>query len=456
MKIGILTWGSNGDVRPFIALASGLGARGHQVTLHIANADKGDYSAFSRLKNVTLHILPVAKRLPAQFQDMEDKLERTRTPLGELELVLEELYDPMQDILMESAYALCAANDLVIGHCVVHELTIAAQKTKTPRVSVMLAPMMPTRYIVPGDAPYLGKTANLLMWKLVMWLMHHFQKNRINTVREREGVKPVKDVLTDAWLSPLLNLVAVSPSLIPPPHDWEEQHKVTGFLKIDNEDEQWQLPDDLKKFLQDGITPVFIGFGSMMTVSSRTEETMALLEDAVTLAGCRAIIQVNATHKRKQKNNNPNVYWLGKAPHRELFPHCALVVHHGGAGTTQAATLAGRPQVVVTHIADQPFWATVLERIGISAGHVNARKLTAKKLAWLMLNALDNPDYQKTASIMAAQMQSENGVENAIREIEKIIGDTKDNGAGNHNDNIHSENDILDNESMAKIRVNIR
>lgn len=420
MKIGILTWGSNGDVRPFIALASGLGARGHQVTLHIANADKGDYSAFSHLKNVTLRVLPVAKRLPVQFQDMEDKLERSRNPLGELELILEQLYDPMQDILMRSAYALCAANDLVIGHCVVHELTIAAQKNNTPRVSVMLAPMTPTRYIIPGDAPYLGKTANLLLWKLVMKLMHHFQKDRINTVREREGLKPVNDVLRDAWLSPLLNLVAVSPSLIPSPADWDDNHRVTGFFNVVDDDEQWKMPEDLAQFIKEGPAPLFIGFGSMTTVSSRIDTTMALLEEAVTMAGCRAIIQANVSHVRQQKNDNPDIYWLGKAPHRVIFPHCSLVVHHGGAGTTQAASLAGRAQVVVNHIADQPFWATILERAGISAGHINARKVNAKKLAKLILDALDDPRYEERALVVAQQMQRENGVDVAIREIEKI------------------------------------
>ncbi len=33
MRIGIQTWGSEGDIRPFIALGAALTRRGHQVEL---------------------------------------------------------------------------------------------------------------------------------------------------------------------------------------------------------------------------------------------------------------------------------------------------------------------------------------------------------------------------------------------------------------------------------------
>jgi Glycosyltransferase family 28 N-terminal domain len=35
MKIGMLTWGTHGDIRPFLALADGLQAAGHEVHLVI-------------------------------------------------------------------------------------------------------------------------------------------------------------------------------------------------------------------------------------------------------------------------------------------------------------------------------------------------------------------------------------------------------------------------------------
>ena len=45
MRVGILTWGSEGDLRPFLALSEGLSAAGHDVRLAYAPAEGRDYSA---------------------------------------------------------------------------------------------------------------------------------------------------------------------------------------------------------------------------------------------------------------------------------------------------------------------------------------------------------------------------------------------------------------------------
>jgi UDP:flavonoid glycosyltransferase YjiC (YdhE family) len=45
MKIGIQTWGSEGDVRPFMALAAGLRSAGHDVTLVVTDVMGRDYTA---------------------------------------------------------------------------------------------------------------------------------------------------------------------------------------------------------------------------------------------------------------------------------------------------------------------------------------------------------------------------------------------------------------------------
>lgn len=42
-----------------------------------------------------------------------------------------------------------------------------------------------------------------------------------------------------------------------------------------------------------------------------------------------------------------NVFLLGNVPHDQLFPHCAAVVHHGGAGTNAIGISLGCPTVVV-------------------------------------------------------------------------------------------------------------
>jgi len=57
------------------------------------------------------------------------------------------------------------------------------------------------------------------------------------------------------------------------------------------------------------------------------------------------------------------------------------VVHHGGAGTTQSATLAGKPSVIIAHIGEQEYWGTELRRRGIAGKTLWRRRVTAAALA---------------------------------------------------------------------------
>ncbi|KAJ0959662.1 hypothetical protein J5N97_000680 [Dioscorea zingiberensis] len=51
-----------------------------------------------------------------------------------------------------------------------------------------------------------------------------------------------------------------------------------------------------------------------------------------------------------------DVFPLEDYPHDWLFPQCAAVVHHGGAGTTATGLRAGCPTTVVPFFGDQFFW----------------------------------------------------------------------------------------------------
>ena len=47
MRIGLQTWGSEGDIRPFFALAEGLQKAGHNVTLVVTSAEDKDYTSLA-------------------------------------------------------------------------------------------------------------------------------------------------------------------------------------------------------------------------------------------------------------------------------------------------------------------------------------------------------------------------------------------------------------------------
>jgi sterol 3beta-glucosyltransferase len=84
-------------------------------------------------------------------------------------------------------------------------------------------------------------------------------------------------------------------------------------------------------FLQSGLPPVYIGFGSM--VNSKPEETTELVLQALARAGQRGVLSAGWGGLKKE-DLPESVFMVGSIPFSWLFPKMAAVVHHGGAGTT--------------------------------------------------------------------------------------------------------------------------
>src|SRR5258708_7981571 len=60
MRILLQTWGTDGDIRPFIALGAGLVLRRHTVTLAVGSLDDKDYGG--RWETVCASLIPAPGR----------------------------------------------------------------------------------------------------------------------------------------------------------------------------------------------------------------------------------------------------------------------------------------------------------------------------------------------------------------------------------------------------------
>ena len=112
---------------------------------------------------------------------------------------------------------------------------------------------------------------------------------------------------------------------------------------------------------------------------------------------------------------------LDSAPHHWLFPQMAALVHHGGAGTTAAGLRAGRPALVVPHMADQPYWGRRIRELGAGPPPLPRAQLTADALAGRLAALLGNPAFATAAAILGEQIRAERGVENAVAWLEQLI-----------------------------------
>jgi sterol 3beta-glucosyltransferase/vancomycin aglycone glucosyltransferase len=176
------------------------------------------------------------------------------------------------------------------------------------------------------------------------------------------------------------------------------------------------MPESLRRFLDAGPAPVFATFGSMTAAESEVAASAKQLVDAALGAGLRAIIQSDWTRVASNPEY-PSIYRLSRAPHGRVFPYCAAVVHHGGAGTSHAAARAGKPSVVVAHGADQLFWASVLRRAGIAGAPLKRRSFTAERLAREIRRVVNSPEIVGRAAQVGEAMRSEDGVKVAVERI---------------------------------------
>jgi UDP:flavonoid glycosyltransferase YjiC (YdhE family) len=420
MRVGLQTWGSEGDVQPFTALAVGLTRAGHEVTLVVADNVGRDYSGLAREFGFSLRALPSpVSASPERVAEMWRQIIQVGNPIRQAELVMRYGFDPVMEAMFSAAKKLCASNDCVVGHFFVFPLRVAAEKARVPMATVnVVHNCLPSREIHPPGLPDLGRWSYPLGWRLVRSMINRIFLPRVNALRRREGLVPNSDVMTETWASERLNLLAVSPEICRAPRDWSENHKVCGFLNppglLSGED----LPDGLDEFLSHGAPPVYFTFGSMMLHDLEyIREAAGIWASAVKRLGCRAVFQLPWEDLGEIPVEGP-VFKVRMSPYRRVFPRCSVVVHHGGAGTTQSSLLSGRPSVVVAHMADQFFWGSELERLRV-AGKTQTRKgLSARRLASAIARVLAHPEMAERASEIGAAMGRENGVKAAVTFIE--------------------------------------
>ena len=110
---------------------------------------------------------------------------------------------------------------------------------------------------------------------------------------------------------------------------------------------------------------------------------------------------------------------IDHAPHDWLFPRVAAVVHHGGAGTTAAGLRAGRPTVVCPFIADQPFWGSRVQALGVGPKPIPYKKLNAERLTAALRTVTMDASMRHKAEAIGQKIRVEDGITVAFGLIEQ-------------------------------------
>ena len=417
MKIGLQTWGSYGDIRPFLALAEALQSDGHDVTLVVTSIDDVSYDSCLSLSGVKVQTVSssVIQDVEA-LKSIEIAIFFESDPLKQAQAIIEKLLLPAEPAMYKAAVQLCEENDLVIGHFFHYPLNVAAERTGCAYASVALVhSAVPSSCYPPSGMPNLGSLGNRVMWSLVKRVLNKKLKKYSDRLRVQHGLRPARDLLSDVWASNQLTLVAVSPQICSKRSDWPEYYQVCGFLNRQGKTHEGSVSDELQSFLSQGEPPVYMTFGSVMSGGDHSE-TIAILADAASKASVRAIIQAPGW-RESGFTSSATAHYVNSVPHAEVFPRCQVIVHHGGAGTSQAALLAGKPSILVTHISEQEFWGRELARIGVAPKPLSRKDLCADKLAGSIELVMKSNTFNEAARKVSIAMAKENGVVTAVNLI---------------------------------------
>jgi len=184
----------------------------------------------------------------------------------------------------------------------------------------------------------------------------------------------------------------------------------------------WILPDtrplsaELMAFLEAGEPPIYVGFGSMFVPSARDAARVAI--EVIRAQGRRAVM-LRGWAELAPCDDRGDCFITGDVNQQALFPLMAAIMHHGGAGTTTAATGAGAPQVIVPQIVDQPYWAGRVTELGIGAAH-DSPAPSFETLSAALATALAPETGARAASV--ARTIRTDGAQRAARLLLDAIG----------------------------------
>jgi hypothetical protein len=516
LNVVIMIVGTDGDVKPFIALGLQLmEEHGHRVRLATHEKfrkkviDSGlEYYPLGGDPEKLASYSSSNRIIPTSFKEADEKLSIMR------EIIFSTYGACVKRDPKISAYKPPKENDIrnqpftadaIISNPPTYGHIHCAESLGIPLHMFFTMPWTPTiEFCHPMAATLTGSKAenylsyhamNSLTWTGMRPIINEFRSNILN-------LKPIKrgengGSLLDTNMIPFA--YTWSPTLVPRPKDWHENCDVVGFFHSKGESNgpvpSWAKDrNKIIEFLKSGEPPIFFGFGSC-TLGKTTVEvnlinpiTMESSLKIVPLGDAVRSCEKNDWDQKKWSYTKENLHWMdkesrddvlktreeedsgedfffnlthkiiaaikktgkrailqrgwgglgydkkgnavelpdsmiavGKEVHAWLFDQVAAVVHHGGAGTTAAGLLAGRPSMICSFCLDQPFWGAAVDKHRFGAPTKPVREVTVEDFVDAINNHFYNEQVIHNCKEAAYKMGKENGVDEGLKAFHKHL-----------------------------------
>jgi sterol 3beta-glucosyltransferase len=403
---GIVAIGSRGDVQPYVALALGLKKRGQEASL-MAHENFKDF-----VESYGVAFVPIRGNVEEMLRSDEGMEVIRKGDIISFSRYIKKMNKETAGTIADDIFDTCKKADVLIASLLALPWvdSMAEKLGKRWALVQLNLPTVPTKAFPMAAMDFFDFPAyNIFTHRFFEFTYHNAGKKVLNQFRASLDLPKLRiPLMKQIGIEKIPNLHCFSPSLLARPADWATNYGITGFLFLpytapDN------IPNELTHWLASGEKPVYIGFGSIPVPDPKLLSSCVkyLLDETnhriIFCSGWSPTIDLPKNHR---------LYQLRTISHQWLLPQCKAAVIHGGVGTTAAVLQAKIPLVIVSIIADQPWWGKIIEgkKLGV---HIPFKKLTPRKLADALAKT-QTPGILKNAFTIGEQINREDGLQKTL------------------------------------------
>lgn len=397
----LVTIGSAGDLFPFLRLALALREAGHRLSF----LGPVQHEPFVRAAGLPFHGLPAD---PAVLDHPE--LWHPTRGFG----VVWEATRPAMAAVPAFMAALPRDENCTM---LVHPLALPeADLCRAARPGLRIA----AAFLAPSNLPTVHDPLLLGPWRVPRWVPHGVRRRLwrtlgarfidpialpgVNAARRAAGLAPMGSLVDGIGTIADLSIALFPDWYAPTQPDWPRPLVRSGFPLFDP-DPDAALSSELAHFLGQGGRPLVFTPG---TGNRQARAYFAHAIEASRLLGERAIFLT--PHRDQLPATLPrHILWQEYVPLRALLPRVALLVHHGGIGTTAEALHAGTAQLVVPLAHDQFDNGARVEALGVGLS-LPATRLNTRRLVTGLEALLDDDGLRERCRAVAAKFAGDAGV----------------------------------------------
>nr|WP_316644522.1 glycosyltransferase [uncultured Roseateles sp.] len=413
----LCTFGTGGDLYPFLRLAQGLRQRGRRTLLLVPRFHE------ARVRESGLAYLAFGTHEQSQAVLDEPDLWHERKGFGVVWrglLPSAQVVHDLVDALPRNLPCTVLSHPLMVPLAALArgsrpDLRIVGAYLAPAGLRTVHDPLMMGSLPVPRWVPLSWRSA---LWRAIdrFWMDPDLLPG-LNAARTVRGLAPVT-----SFLPHMQAACDASVGLFPAWYaarqpDWPPTF-VEGHFPLPPAPAGGSLSPELETFLASGAPPIAFTPGTGHRHAAR------YFADALPVLralGRRGLF-ITPYADQVPQPLPPEVLWQASAPFEILLPRLAMLVHHGGIGTTAEALRAGTPQLIVPYAFDQFDNGMRVQRLGAGAV-LPAARANARRMGRLIAQQLAQTDRQGPPA-GSPRSSLDPGLDRLLDSVEQALGFT--------------------------------